>query len=339
MTRRRFARRPVLRGAIYCVRINDGGRRSWLSTGATTLKNANTVLDGWRAQEASGARPVADKAFQDAAALWLEAKEARVSPGCARVYRVYVKAWTKVFRGKRLRDVETTHVERYFRLRAKKVGPRSLNNERATLRSLFLFARRNGWTWESPNRGGREVPGSTARGPGPRRGPGAPLPHRGPGRRRSPLRLRAHPILSGLRRGTVEALRVAGYRLEGRGVGDPRGENEIPRGLHRSPRGPGAPRVPPPAAPARRPDLRAPRPGEVPGGRGARGGPVAQASRLPASSSQCRRLGIPMEITMHLSDHRDLATVLREATDRWTPRRSGARWRSSPQKEARRGEA
>lgn len=135
----------------YWVRVYDGGRRTWRSTGKESLALAKEVVMTWHMRDAKGDRHVEDKPFSEAVNYWLLTKESRVSRGCYTVYKSYVGQWVREFKSTKLRALEPSTVELYFRRRkASGVSSRSLNNERATLRSFLLFAQRNGWVLRSP---------------------------------------------------------------------------------------------------------------------------------------------------------------------------------------------
>ncbi len=296
---------------FYYCRVNDGGRRTWKSTGAPTRELADEVLATWRLRDAQGERHAKAIGFKEAADTWLAAKGDRVSPSCETVYRVYVNSWGRYFKAKPLRSVEAADLEKYLRLRSRKVKPRSLNNERATLSSFFRFARRRHWTHENPVEG-VEVYREAKR----------------------TIRVLDEPqeekfleeckaggddlygftltlTRSGLRRGTVA-------QLEWGDIDWTAGEWAIPGAKMKSREDFfGRPVAPDLLAylTARR------KPAGLIFGRLDSKRFQAAAKRSGASwlrphdlrrgfVSACRRQGIAMEITMHLSDHRDLATVL-----------------------------
>jgi integrase len=297
---------------FFYVRVNENGRRTWRSTGAVTRKAAVEVVDTWRLRDAKGERHIEDLDFSAAVDQWLEAKTARVSEGCRVVYLTYIRHWKRYFKAKALRAVTAADLERYFRLRAQKVAARSLNNERATFSGFCRFARRRGWLRENPVEGVekfREVrrairvldEGQERRFLTEARAGGEDL-----------YGFVLCLVSSGLRRGTVE-------QLEWRDIDWTAGEWTIPGAKMKSREDftgrPVAPDLLAYLRPLRRPS-------------GLVFGPL-DAEKFQAAAdragvpwlrphdcrrsfvSRCRRLGIPMEVTMHLSDHRDLATVLR----------------------------
>jgi integrase len=295
---------------FFYVRTNDNGRRSWRCTFAVTKEAANETLDTWRLRDAKGERHVEDLGFSTAADAWLETKGARVSAGCHVVYETYVRHWKRHFKGKPLGTVAAADLERYFRLRARKVRPRSLNNERATFSSFCRFARRRGWLRENPVEGVEkfreerrairvldedqerrlldeaQAGGETLYG--------------------FVLTL----VASGLRRGTVE-------KIEDRDIDWKAGTWQIRAGIMKSRQA----FLDRPVDGTLLAWLKAHRkPGVI-------FGPL-DATKFKAAAeragvgwlkphdlrrcfvSRCRRLGLPLEVTMHLSDHRDLGTVL-----------------------------
>jgi integrase len=136
---------------FYYVRVNEDGRRSWRSTGQKTLELAKQVLRTWQVRDAKGELHVEDAAFDEAADTWLEGKKARVSPGCHTVYRVYVGHWKAAFSARNIRSLEPADVEKYLKKRkADGLAPRSLNDERSTLRSFLSWAVDLGYISRNP---------------------------------------------------------------------------------------------------------------------------------------------------------------------------------------------
>src|SRR2546422_10024732 len=95
-TPRRLRREGALSRHFYS-RVNDGGRRSWRSTGQVSVKLAKEVVEVWRLREARGERHVEDVHFDVAAKAWLDAKALKVHPRVVSVYRTYVTAWARHF--------------------------------------------------------------------------------------------------------------------------------------------------------------------------------------------------------------------------------------------------
>jgi integrase len=137
----------------YYCRVYDGGRRTWRNTKEVKLELAKERKKTWEFRDAKGERHVEDLGFEEAAKKWLEAKETRVSDGCYRVYRTYHDHWLRHFRKTPLRSIEPDLVEKFFTKRKKTgVKARTLNDERTQLRSLFAFAILNGWIVRDPSR-------------------------------------------------------------------------------------------------------------------------------------------------------------------------------------------
>lgn len=141
---------------FYSVRIYDDVAKSstWRSTKKATLREAKEVRDAWIA---GGGEEVtaADAhrrglAFSNVVDRWLEKKSLNASDACMAVYRAYSNQWKKSFRCKAY-AVSEERIEKYMRGR-KKAGKsaRTINNERSLLRSLFSLAARKGWVPTDP---------------------------------------------------------------------------------------------------------------------------------------------------------------------------------------------
>jgi integrase len=174
MTRYSDPRKLVRNGVeseFYYVRVREqGGRRTWKSTGAKTIRNAEAVIRKWEAREARGDLAVTENVATDAAAeSWLALKELTVSHTCLSVYRVYVRSWQAAFKAKRLRALEeeeisavTSPIEpgekkplgpvaQYFsRRKAEGLSERSLNDELYCARAFFTWAIDRGYMSRNP---------------------------------------------------------------------------------------------------------------------------------------------------------------------------------------------
>lgn len=133
----------------YYVRATDGARRSWKSTKQTTLKGAKEQVKTWEVRDAKGERykPTelpCDEALDD----WLEIKKSRVSSGCYTVYACYARAWKDAFGKRLLRGLEATDVEKY--LAGRETSARSRNNERNVMRMFFAHCIRAEWITRNP---------------------------------------------------------------------------------------------------------------------------------------------------------------------------------------------
>ncbi|MBI4585334.1 MAG: tyrosine-type recombinase/integrase [Planctomycetes bacterium] len=296
----------------YYVRVNEGGRRTWRSTGQITLGLAKQVLDTWRLRAAKGERHIEDISFAEAAAQWLGDREPRIGPKTHEVYKFYVNLWSRHFKAARLLTVERRHLEAYFRKRkARGLSPASLNDERALLRRFFTWSLNCGFLRMNPM-------AFIDRFQEPKRAIRTLEPE-------EELRLLEEArkcgdqvygfvmtlLQSGLRRGTVSALEWTDIDFD-------RGEWRIPAGKMKSRED----FVGRPVAPELLKYLR---------GRARTSGIIfgklsAEQWRLATTAAglswlrphdlrrnfvtRCRRAGISLEVAMHLSDHRDLATVL-----------------------------
>src|SRR5213594_2728448 len=107
---KRLRREGGLSRCFYS-RVNDGGRRSWRSTGQVSLKAAKETVELWRLREARGERHVEEIHFDLAAKAWLEAKELKVDPRVISVYRVYLTSWVRHFGSKQVRSLEAKDFE------------------------------------------------------------------------------------------------------------------------------------------------------------------------------------------------------------------------------------
>jgi integrase len=308
----KIKRRDGTESEHYYARINQNGRRTWKSTGQTTLRLAREMVESWRLQEAQGERYRTEHTVSDASNAWLKDKEARVAPRSLIAYRYHARDWDKAIGRMRLRDVEPHHLETYLqKLQAAGLGPRSLETRRKFLRGLWRWAIRQRWAAYNPAE--------------------AINPFRVPRRKVRVLEeaeearlLEAASkegeetygsilclLMSGLRRGTVA-------KLEWPEVDFTRGEWRIP-GAKMKAREDFVGR---PLAPELLEWLRARRRPA-----GLIFGPLdAAAFRRAAAAAgvewlkphdlrrgfvtRCRRRGVPMELAMFLSDHRDVAVVL-----------------------------
>ena len=90
-----------------------------------------------------------DMTLAKAADTWLAAKEARVSRNCHMVYASYIGLWKKHFKARtKLRSVDSGDIEKY--LAGRTTAARSRNNERTILRMFFGACVRHGWITRNP---------------------------------------------------------------------------------------------------------------------------------------------------------------------------------------------
>jgi len=296
----------------YWVRVNEGGRRTWRSTKQETLALAKEVVRKWQHRDAQGELHVQELGFDEAVDQWIEVKRPRVSDACIAVYAAHASTWKQHFKARRLQYVETADINRFLaRRRRKGTAARTLNNERATMSSFFEWAVGNQLARTNPvkrtERFGEEKRHvrtlevaeedkllKAARAIGDQ-----------------PYGFIFTLLRSGLRRGTVAA-------LDWIDIDFARGEWRIPAAKMKSRED----FVGRPIAP----DLleylreRARPAGQVFGSlRLTDWKTAAEAAGLSWLRphdlrrnfvTRCRRAGVPLEVTMHLSDHRDLRVVL-----------------------------
>ena len=297
----------------YYVRtIADDGKRTWTPTRAETLSDAKDVIKTWRARDARGERPHESALFGAPADAWLKEKTASASERTIVVYRSHVKRFKEHFGRRKLRGITREQIAAYL-LERKNDGAsaRTRNNERTYLRGIFQYAIDTGIATLNPVRAIKKI--------------------REP--KRNPRTLDAREVeklletaqdvadqcygfiltldRSGLRRGTVA-------RLEWTDVDFARGEWRIPAAKMKS----GEDFTGRPIAA----DLlaylrdRARTAGPI-------FGPLAVEDWRRAVKkagledvrphdlrrtflTRCRMEGMPMEVAMYLSDHRDLSVVL-----------------------------
>ena len=303
-------------GRYYYVKVRDGGHVTWRSTGAETLGRARKVVAAWMRDDAT-AGPVSSRTFMAVVDMWLGEKASRMGKGYQAVYRSYANQWRSHFGATRLRDVMAADLDTYLRIRlARGLAARTVNDERSAFRAFFAWCQDAGLVRSNPARLVPKFPERRRR-----------VATLAPDQEKRLLRAaegageRVYGLVlclthSGLRRGTAA-------RVAWRDVDWGRGEWKIPAEKVKSRQ----PYVGRPISEELMAWLIAHRPkatrqqGEPIFGRlkPADWRIVVQAADLPWLKphdlrrnfvTRCRRAGVPLDICMWLSDHRDLRTVL-----------------------------
>lgn len=153
----------------YFVRVyeTESGRRTWVTTGCKTLKNAREWIATQRMYAAMGsdradAQKASEMTFSEAHEIWMEEKRGKVSEERFSLLKILGNAfWIRVFGKRRLRDITTEEIQKYSRKRkagllgkgrrkGKAISPRTVNEDLRNLSSIFNYCLRKGWVHRSP---------------------------------------------------------------------------------------------------------------------------------------------------------------------------------------------
>lgn len=153
---------------FFLVRIYDDstGKRTWISTGATSIKAAQEFRRTLEMDEALGkdrsvAKASAMQTFKDAVEAWMTEKRATRTATSAYVTNIESIAntyWIPFFGKKLLRDVTSALLKEYLQkrklglltVRLKPVVAATVNNDRRLFSNFLGYARRQGWIVGNP---------------------------------------------------------------------------------------------------------------------------------------------------------------------------------------------
>ena len=296
----------------YVIEYEHGEQRK-RSTYQESRQLAVAVIRTWQRAAIDGI--VEDRTFGEAVDMWLEEKRPHIAESYYRTYAIYRDRWLARWAGTSLGQITQRHLEIYLNeLIAQGYAAVSANGERGALRMFFKWCHDHGWIRSNPAAGlrkFREPPRSITTIDPPQLGALLEAAEEESDCYYLFTMLLAY---SGLRRGTVLALTWEDLDLDG-------GTWRIPAEKMKSKE----PYEGRPIHPTLLAELRERKSNRI---RAKLVNSIKYTTwqRLCRKAgldgltchdlrrtfvTQCRREGLEMEITMWLSDHRDLRTVLR----------------------------
>ena len=129
------------KGANYYAVIAIGTRRKWFKGGATK-KAAQKVLNEKLGEiEAGTFKEIPKVKFADFARQWLKNNEIHLKPSTSALYGIIIeKHLIAYWPERKLDEIRMPMIQDYISERTKKVGPKTIRNEVAAIKSIFKYA-------------------------------------------------------------------------------------------------------------------------------------------------------------------------------------------------------